>query len=386
MTHPELHIAPVRQYRTAREDAAFLRRTDRRAVRVWGRDPVRMIQGLITNDIAGAPEGQGVYAAMLTPKGKMVADLRAFRVGDEVLLETDAGALDGLTDVLKRFVPPLFARWAVIEDAGVIGVYGPAARDAIGRIELPPPPAGCAEDAFAVGAGPRDNATGTDAAGSAAGPDATLDSCIVVRTAYTGDDGYDVLARGPALDALEEALLAAGVRRIGFDTLEVLRIEAGRPRWGAELTPDVIPLEAGLMPRAISTSKGCYTGQEVIVRILHRGHVNWHLRGLIFDDHMVRDLDEHVDFAPGVRLRENRISDRKVGRVTSICRSPRAGKTIGLGFVRREVLPPAIVVLDVDTPANVRVVPLPFPSADADALFTKDWPRNGGEPEEEIEV
>src|SRR5699024_2377301 len=102
---------------------------------------------------------------------------------------------------------------------------------------------------------------------------------LAARTEYVGEDGYDLIAPAEALPALWQALSDSGALPTGHATLEVLRLEAGRPRWGAELTGDVFPIEAGLLERAISQNKGCYTGQEVIIRILHRGRVNWHLRG-----------------------------------------------------------------------------------------------------------
>lgn len=302
-----------------------------------------MIQGLITNDLAGAPEGSGVYAAMLTAKGRMVADMRAFRLDGDVLLDVDAAAFDAVGQHLRKFVPPLFAKPVVPgPDHAVVGVYGPDAvrviGDALGA-ELP-------EDA------PEDSFFRLD-------PDG-----LAVRTAHAGVPGYDLFVRGdaelagadaaranpgqsPAARATDtgaeqpadadaagtaseliDRLVAAGATRGSGAALEVLRIEAGRPRWGAELGPDRIPLEAGLEDRAISTGKGCYTGQEVIIRILHRGHVNWNLRRLHLGDAAVPDPGAEL-----VRPGEEKV----VARITSACRSPARGETIALGYVRREV-------------------------------------------------
>src|SRR5690606_23668699 len=116
------------------------------------------------------------------------------------------------------------------------------------------------------------------------------------------------------LAEIRAALEQAGALPAGLDALEVLRIEAGQPRWGAELTGDVIPLEAGLRASAISETKGCYTGKEVIVRILHRGHVNWHLGGVL--------LGELPPPSAGTQLIDP-AEGRKVARITSACRSPR---------------------------------------------------------------
>src|SRR5690606_15899076 len=133
-------------------------------------------------------------------------------------------------------------------------------------------------------------------------------------------------------DALRDALVEHGAHACGHAALDVLRIEAGVPRWGAELDETTIPLEAELGERAISTTKGCYTGQEVIIRILHRGHVNWHVRGLRLGDAPVP--------ARGATLTRSD-TDKSVARITSACVSPRFDQTIALGYVRREVEPPA---------------------------------------------
>ncbi len=290
-----------------------------------------MIQGLISNDLTNAPADRAVYAAVLTAKGRMVADVRAFRrAGGEVWLEAEGSARDSLAEHLGRFVPPLFARQDDLTAKwGDVAVLGPQARSILERL---------------VGALP----TGMPEEGlrEVAVVDA---SALVLRTLYAGVDGYDVLAPAEVLAPLWAKLSEAGARPAGHGALEVLRIEAGRPRWGAELTPDTIPLEAGLRERAISETKGCYTGQEVIVRILHRGHVNWLLRGLRLGEAPAPPRDAPLLSEEG----------RRLGRITSACVSPLLGETIGLGYVRREVEPPAELRLG-EEGRPVRVVTLPF--------------------------
>ena len=291
-------------YDDARNHAALIERTDRAVTRMYGRDPVRMIQGLVTNDVASAPADAPVYAAFLTPKGKMVGDARVIRrANNDVWIEADTAALENIEAHLKKSVPPLFARAERLADVRVIGVYGPQA--------------------------------GT----------AKIESELQLATSYTGDAGIDFLVRGdvPLPD----------LPRLSFGDLETLRIEAGSPRWGAELTEDVIPLEAGLRQSAISESKGCYTGQEVIIRILHRGHVNRHLRGLLLGD---------TEPATGdISNREGKV----VGKVTSACISPMLQQTIALAYVRREVLPGESVSFH-QAPATV--VELPFRKRDHEGI------------------
>jgi folate-binding protein YgfZ len=322
------------EYAAVRERAGVADRWDRALIRVYGRDPLRMIQGLITNDLAGAPSGQGVYAAFLTAKGKMVADLRAFRRPDgDIVLELDVGALENAMEHLRKFVPPLFARFEALETAGVLGVYGPASREMVERALGIQVPADLREEGFVT----------VDVDGGGA---------LVARTLEYGEDGYDLILPTDALEGVWESLVEAGARPVGYAALDVLRIEAGRPRWGAELDESVIPLEAGLRDRAISQTKGCYTGQEVIIRILHRGHVNRHLRGVKLGDAPAPAAGTEL-FPPG--------GEKAVGRITSACHSPLHEQTIALAYVRREVEPPAELRLGAPDGAVARVFELPIP-------------------------
>ena len=183
-------------YAAARSAAALIERSDRAVIRMYGRDPLRMIQGLVTNDVVNAPIDTAVYATFLTPKGKMIADARVIRHSSgDVWIEADTGALENIEANLKKSVPPLFARAERLTDVRVIGVYGPASVD----VQIP-------------------------------------EAELKLATSYTGDTGVDFLVRGDA--SLPD------LPRLSFDDLDTLRIEAGSPRWGKELTEDVIPLEA----------------------------------------------------------------------------------------------------------------------------------------------
>jgi folate-binding protein YgfZ len=310
---------PAAEYAALRDAAAVIDRSDLARLRLHGRDPVRMVQGLITNDLAGSPAGRAVYAAMLTAKGRVVAELRALRrpgeTGEEVWIDLPREALEGTVEHFRHFVPPLFAR---VEDlggrAGTVGIYGPEAGGVMASV-------------FATSA-----------------PDLPEDAVLelsfhdrpvlAVRTLYTGPPGgWDLWADADLLPALWEALLAAeGARPAGFGALETARIEAGRPRYGVDISLDTIPQEAyertGLMERAISFGKGCYTGQEVVVRIAHRGRVNRNLRGLRLGDAAVP--------APRTPV-TNPETGKEVGWTTSAAVSPALGETIALAYLRREV-------------------------------------------------
>lgn len=290
-------------------------RTDKAFVRVYGRKPVEMVQGLITNDLQNAPVNRAVYAGMLTPKGKLIADLRAIRLNEDVLLECHVDALEAMTANLKKFVPPLFARFEVMTSIQESSLHGSRAtevmRTAFPDAELP----GREDELTRIGA------------------------LWCIGSNYTGDLGYDLVGELPERSAAMHKLVAAGAVFGQLDELERRRIAAGVPRWGAELDDSVIPLEAGLGERMISQNKGCYTGQEVIIRILHRGHVNRHLR--------------RVRLAAGPAEKGTALFDpgsgKQVGRLTSSAEV--AGETLGLAYVRRELLLPATVALaSVDGP------------------------------------
>ena len=323
-------------YEAALTGVAVAARVDRARVRVTGRDPVGMLQGILTNRVPesaalsatapGVTRGRAAYSAVLTPKGKMVADLSVVRGprGDDqgLLLDVPALALPGLLAHLGRYVPPRFAAAAdVTAEVAALTVAGPGAegllsRDALGlRVE--------AEELRALAEG---EWIWVDTGGA---------GVLVMRSGELSVASFDVLADRGTADALERVAQRAGAVPLTAAELNVLRVEAGRPVWGAELTEETIPPEAGIDARAIDHTKGCYTGQEVIVRIRDRGHVNRRLRAL--------RLEGTVLPAPGAELWVEG-GERPVGAVTSAVLSPRAG-ALALSYLRREVAVPGEVRL-----------------------------------------
>ena len=345
---PRNYGDPAGEYDAARGHAVVTERADRSFVRVHGRDPVKMVQGLISNDIANAPADRAVYATVLTPKGRMVADVRVLRHGADLVLETDSAAAESLMAHLRKFVPPLFARF---EDANTawaeIGIYGPEARGVV---------------AGALGLAIDEPAREDDLYRAAIDGSEVL----IVATSHFGVPGFDLMMPPELLERLWQAAVSAGARPAGQATLDVLRIEAASPRWGAELTETTIPLEAGLGARAISQAKGCYTGQEVIVRILHRGHVNWLLRQVLLGDAPAPAAETALVTGEG----------KKIGRITSAAWSPKYGQTIGLAYVRREVEPGTQVRLESPEGAVVTVAD----TADAEPILQNVSRRHGNAP------
>jgi tRNA-modifying protein YgfZ len=318
---------PAAEYDAARNDVVVIERDDHVFLRAHGRDPLRMVQGLVSNDVTLATAERAVYATVLTPRGRMIADVRILRQGDELLLDVHRAAADALMAHLKKFVPPLFARFEPV-DLVLHTLLGPAAPRLL-------------RTAFGMDVDPESPPESLRSA--------TVEEhdVVVIATSHADVTGFDIITGSASGPWAWQRLTEGGARPAGSATLDVLRIEAGTPQWGAELDDTVIPLEAGLRSRAISETKGCYTGQEVIIRILHRGHVNWLLRGVLLGDAPTPERGAELHNAEG----------RKLGRITSAAWSPRLGQTIALAYVRREVEPGTALVLGA---ASARVVELPF--------------------------
>ena len=297
-----------------------------------GADRRSYLQGLLTNDIEALRPGTGCYAAMLTAQGRMITDMRVLELGDAVLLDVPAGVTSAIRDHLDRFV---FTEDVTVQDVsaarGEIGLYGPRAVDVLAA-------AGTEGSAPAVlFASSRVRIGGADV--------------LLVRSDAAGVPGFDLIAGAPDLPHLESALLAAGAVRADDGDVEAVRIETGHPRFGDDMDADTIPLEAGLDDRAISRTKGCYVGQEVIVRVLDRGHgrVARRLVGLTFP----------ADAAVPARGARVHAAGREAGRITSGTFSPALARPIALGYVHRDFVEPGTHV-QVEGSAEAVVAGLPL--------------------------
>ncbi len=321
-------------YEAAVGALALFERRDRAQIIVAGRSPGQMLNGIVTGTVPEAPErqrmrllaGHASYTAVLTPKGKMITDGRLFRLVGEAerfLLDVPLAGRDGLLAHFARFLPPRLASSEDVSDSwAVLSVVGPRAAERLVEAAF--------ESAVDVAAL---SELGDGAWWTLDGPDAG-DGVLVLRWSDVWPQAYDVLGPADAVAALREGLTAAGAETLSAESWEVLRVEAGRPAFGVDMDEDTIPVEAGIHERAIDYAKGCYTGQEVIVRIRDRGHVNRTLR-------TVR-LGDVAPPAPGAELFAEG-AEKSVGVVTSAVRSPRAGETIALAYVRRGVDPSAVL-------------------------------------------
>jgi folate-binding protein YgfZ len=306
-------------YRALKETAVIGAIAERSAIGVAGTDRASFLQGLLTNDVQALTAGTGCYAAWLTPQGRMITDLHVFESGDMMLLDVPAGLAQATLQRLDQF---LFTEDVQVADLSAtlksVWVHGPGAASILERVLTGTSAAAPTSDAartFMV----RDWAEYQNARAECAGSPA-----VVARVSQLGVPGFCIYVEPARAAALVEALKAAGATTAEPATIEAARIEAGYPLWGVDMTDDTIPLEAGIEDRAISMSKGCYVGQEVIIRVLHRGH------GRVARKLVTLRADAGVGAGDKIRA-----GDREMGVVTSAARSPRFGP-IAMGYVHRD--------------------------------------------------
>ncbi len=294
--------------RATRHAAGLFALPGRALVEVAGEDRVRWLDGMLSNDIARlspGPERSGCRALALTRKGQILADLHVWLRSEALWLETDAAALPGLLEHLRKLLVADDVRLADISTAfALLALEGPASPGILAR-----------------------------AAGGAPGlaPGAVTEvgiGGVPVAVAAYGESGEAAfrlaVAAGSAravASSLDEVGRPLGLVSGSRECFEILRIEAGTARFGAELGPDVLPAEVGLEV-AIAFDKGCYTGQEIVARVESRGQVRRRLVGL--------RLRGGPAPAPGAPITAGA---QRVGELTSACLSAGCG-AIGLGFVR----------------------------------------------------
>ena len=299
----------IDDYEQATRGAGWLDRRDRGRLRFNGRDVSKFLHALVSHDVESLRDGEGRYATYLTPQGRMIADLRIHHLGRHFLADVAPGKAAALA---TRFDLAVFA-----EDVQVIDVSTSVAQLAV----VGPTAAAVLARAF-----------GSDEAAIAALPvlhHLAAGDRIIVRTDDTNLPSYDVFLPATLYADTESRLIAAGAMEMSAGTFDALRIEAGRPAFGIDMTEETIPLEAGLLDRAISMTKGCYVGQEVIVRVLHRGggRVAKRLVVLTFEDDSTAPPPAGTPIA---------IDGRDVGRVTSAAFSSGRGAVVALGYLQRD--------------------------------------------------
>ena len=341
-------MSGLEPYDAARRGAAFANLSARGRIVLEGADRASYLQGLLTNDVAALAPGEGCYSVWLTPQGRLTADMAVVNLGDELLLDVGAGVTAMLLERLCEFV---FTEDVTVQDRTAawtaLALHGPDAARIVADLVRP------AEDATPLGAG---------ALGRLAEyrhrPGRFGDAPVaVVRSNEIGEVGFVLYAEAAAARPLAGALAGAGAAELDAETFALLRLESGRPAFPADMDESTIPLEAGIESRAISQTKGCYVGQEVIVRILHRGQgrVARRLVGLRLGD------GDPPGAGAALFIPESPEST-PVGTVTTARRSPALGRTIALGYVKRELAAPAtaLVAADGDRRLSAVVTERPF--------------------------
>lgn len=330
------------QYNALRTSAGIVDRTNRGRLMLTGQDRRAYLQGLLTNDIEALAPGTGCYAAYLTAQGRMIADVRLFELGDAMLADVEPHVLGTVRDRWGMFI---FSEDVQIADAtpstAQIGIYGPAAAQALARtLDAAHAPNEPSPPAAELDALPLYASRGWDVRGVPA---------HVLRRDDAGVMGFDVVLPVEKKEELIGLLREHGGVLVEPAAIEATRIEAGLPVFGQDMTEDTIPLEAGIEHRAISLTKGCYVGQEVIIRVLHRGHgrVARRLVGLTFDPGATPSAGDKVSSG-----------EREIGRLTSVTDSPALGRPIALGYVHRDFVAPGMVVDSRGAAATVTALPL----------------------------
>ena len=327
------------EHSALRESAGVLDLGFRGRLSLAGADRQRFLNGQVTNNVKELKAGEGCYAALVTAKGKMVSDLNIFCLPDELLLDFEPGLSAAIAGRFERYI---IADDVQVVDAaphyGLLSVQGPKSAEVVDKLDLGLP---FPEKPLSFG--------------SVNNP--TLGEIYCMNQLRTTANGFDLFVPVAALAAVADKLIAAaktvGGCACGWRALEMARIEAGIPRFGADMDESNLPPEAGIEDRAISYSKGCYIGQEVIARIRTYGQVAKSLRGLLLAD----DLSELPK--KGDKLFHG---DKEAGFITSALDSPAFRRKLALGYVRREYNEAGseLRLRFAERDHAARIVPLPF--------------------------
>ncbi len=316
------------EYWAVRRGAAITDHSARGKLQVKGSDRERFLNGMITNDVRGLSPGTGVYAAATDAQGHSLADLWVHSRGAAFLLETEPGLEEKLRTCLARFLIADDVELAdVTDNYAILGVRGPGAASLLaGKLRKMPTdlPVGHSHTAVAEDT-----------------------EVVVVAKDHDGGLGYEVWLEPDRSEALWLMLVEAGAIPVGSAALEILRVEAGSPRYGAEITEQVTPIEAGIA-HAVDLAKGCYIGQEAIAKMHHRGKPRRHVVGL--------QIDADEPPSPGMSITAE---GKSIGQVTSSALSPGLCHTIGLALIRRGFEEPGRVV-SLENGAEAEIVSLPF--------------------------
>jgi glycine cleavage system T protein len=325
---------PGAEYEAVRKGAGLIDLSHQGKVRISGADRQDFLNRMLTNDIKALAPGRGCQTFLLNAKGHVVAYLTLLALADAFLAEVDPAAAAAMVEMLGHYI---VADDVILEDIS----------EAWGLLSLQGPAAPAVLQALLGGRAPSLEPFQHAEAQVGRAP------VRVVFHSRTGEKGYDLWVAADRAAAPWDAAMRAGARHglrpVGLAALNVLRLEAGQA-WGSDVAGDVLAMETGL-EGVISFSKGCYIGQEFVVRVAHRGHVNRKLSGLVLNGDRVP--------AAGDKVVQG---EREAGWITSAALSPALERPIALGYVRRECNAPGskVAVQSGGSLLGAEVVALPF--------------------------
>jgi glycine cleavage system T protein len=335
---PRSYGNPVLEHQAVRKQSGLIDQSHRGKLRLKGKDRTDFLHGMVTNDIKKLTPGNGLYAVFTNDKAKMLSDGRIYCLADGLWIDLEPEVTGKIQKHLDKYTLVSDVTIENLTEAfGLLSIYGPSSHGIITQMIGSEPPT-------------KDYSTMTF----------SLDGVqtFAARNEITGEAGYDLCIPIDRMAPTWNRLIGMGgpygLRPVGLDALDSLRIEAGIPRYGIDMDESNFPMEAGLEKRAISYTKGCYIGQETIARADAQGRMNRKLMGL--------ELTAKTVPAKGLPIRApSTISgtpDRVIGTVTSAVESPTLGRVIAMGYLHRDFAEPGNEVMIEGTPA--KVVSLPF--------------------------
>lgn len=295
---------PAAEHLAVRSHAGLMDMTHRGKIRVSGKDRIKFLQNILSQDINKLTPGTGGHATLLNTKGHMLAYMRLFSDEESFLIDTETGEADKIIQILNRY---LFREDVKMEDLtlqyGLVTVQGPRSGEMICRISKTDMKdmEECSHMNLAI----------------------NNINCKLARTTYTGEEGYSIYTPWDNLQGLWETIK---ISPFGLSAYNSLRIEAGIPLYPVDMDENTIPVEANL-DNAISYTKGCYIGQETIARIKFKGHVNRTLTGLIIKGDTLPEKGDRI-----YAVTEG--AGHNIGIITSACFSPTLSSLIALGYIR----------------------------------------------------
>ena len=326
-------VTASQEYSVVRDGGAgVLDLSSRGRLLVSGSEAVMFLNGLITNDVKTLAVNSWMPAVFPNVQGRLLAAVRIIHRADGFLIDTERPTLETVAKLLERFtLAGDFRVTDLTSETATLSLQGAKAPEVMLQA-LGETAANLERQQMSTVQLPSDS------------------NVSIIRATHTAEDGFDLFVERDEAQALHNSLTKAGAHPVGPDSLEVFRIEAGIPRYGVDMDETNVVTETNL-DDAVSFTKGCYIGQEIIARIKYRGHVAKKLTGLLFENEVALDR--------GAKIFSD---DKEIGRVTSPTFSPRLGRTIALGYLKYDYLSPG-------TPVNVsagndrtegKVAELPF--------------------------